>query len=152
MVAHFHVGQSTVSKLLGKARVHGYVKDHPGSGYPHLTDAYDDAYIINEIEAMPLKQLQNAVRSNIYTHPNARCLSRLSRIASMQPLSRHAWDILHTAASGNVFPAPAGLNNLLLHLQIEWANIPKRKITKLMRSMNSRARIFIASQGSPTHY
>ena len=32
MVIHFHVSQSTVSKLLRKAGVHGYVKDHPGSG------------------------------------------------------------------------------------------------------------------------
>ena len=48
LVAQFHVSQSSVSKLLRKSRVHGYVKVHPGSGRPHVTDANDDAYIINE--------------------------------------------------------------------------------------------------------
>ena len=55
MVAHVHVSQSTVSKVLRKARVHVYVKVHTGSGHPHVTDANDDAYIINEIQDMPFK-------------------------------------------------------------------------------------------------
>ena len=49
LVTHFHVSQSTVSKLLRKARVHGYVKDHTRSTRPCVMDANDDAYIINEI-------------------------------------------------------------------------------------------------------
>ena len=82
---------------------------------------------------------------------NARFLPRLSRIASMQPISMHAWDIPGSAVA-EIDPALAGLVDLLLHLKIKWANIPQRKITKLMRSMNIRVCTRIAAQGGSTHY
>ena len=69
----------------------------------------------------------------------------------MQSTSRHPWDILGRAVA-DIDPAPAELEDVLLHLQINWVNIPKRKITKLMRSMNSRFCTFIVGQGDPTHY
>ena len=59
----------------------------------------------------------------------ARFLSRQTRITFMQPISRHAWDILGTA-DAVIYPAPAGLEVLLPHLQIEWANRNQRKITE----------------------
>ena len=71
----------------------------------------------------------------------------ISRIISMQPISRHPWDILGRAVA-EIDPAL----DLLLHFQIELANIPQRKITKLMRSMNSPVHTCIAAQGGPTHH
>ena len=66
-------------------------------------------------------------------------------------MSKHAWDILGRAVA-EIDPAPVTLDNLLLHLLIKWANYPKRKITKLMRFMNSRVHTCIAALGGPTHY
>ena len=66
-MAHFYVNQSTVSKLLIKARVHGYMKDHLGSGCPHVINANDDAYIINEIQVMPSKN-SRMLRDQLHTH------------------------------------------------------------------------------------
>jgi hypothetical protein len=62
-----------------------------------------------------------------------------------------AWDIVGRAMS-KVHPAPTTKEDLLLELQIAWGNIPQRKITKLVRSMNPRVRECIANQGGPTHY
>ena len=92
-------------------------------------------------------KMEECCKFNSMHTTNARFLSRLSSIASMQPISRDAWDILDRAVV-----APAGLEDVLLQLQIEWANIPQRKITTLMRSMNSRVHTCIAAQGGPTHY
>ena len=132
-----------------KPESHGYVKDHLGSGCPRVTDARDDAYIINEIPCHS-KNHECCKTNSIHT-TNASFLSRLSRISSMQLLSRHAWDVLSRAVT-EIDPAPAGLEDLLLHLQIKWANIPQRKITGRMRSMNGRVCTCIAAQGAPTHY
>ena len=72
LVAHFHVSQSTVSKLLRKARVHGYVDDHLGSGEPPVTDANDandDDDIIDEIQdmCMPFKN-SRMLQDQLHTH------------------------------------------------------------------------------------
>ena len=94
-MAHFHVSRLTVSNLLSKTGVHGYLKDDPGSRRPHVTDANDDAYyIINEIQARTMLQKQ------LHTHI----------------ISRHDWDIVGRAVA-EIDPAPAGLEDLMPHLQ-----------------------------------
>ena len=109
------------------------MKDHRGSGHPYVTDDNGDAYIINEIQAMTFK-----------TH-------ECCNISPDMRLIEHVWDILGGAVA-EIDPAPAALEDLLLHLQVEWSNVTQRKITKLMRSMDSRVRTCIAAQGGPTHY
>ena len=53
----------------------------------------------------------------------------------MSPIE-HMGDILGRALA-QIDPAPATIEDLLLHLQVECANIPQRKITNVMRSTNS---------------
>ena len=61
LVTHFHVSQTI------EAGDHGYMKNHPGSGHPRVTN--DDTYKINEIQAMPVQKLKNTTRSTPHTHP-----------------------------------------------------------------------------------
>ena len=50
---HFNCGQSTITKLLAKARQEGYVKYRPRSGRPRATDQQDDALIVREAQNSP---------------------------------------------------------------------------------------------------
>ena len=133
-----------------ESRLCGYVKDHPGSSRPHVTDANDDAYNINEIQDMPFKNTR-MLQGHPYTQPMLGISPDYPESPPCSQYLMHAWDILGWAVA-EIDPSPAGLEDLLLHLQIKWANIRQRKITKLMRSMNSRVHTCIAAQGGPTHY
>ena len=66
-----------------------------------------------------------------YTH-----MKWLAYSPDFNPIEQ-AWDMLGQALS-KVHPAPTPKEDILLQLQIEWGNIPQRKITKLVRSMNTR--------------
>ena len=44
-----------------------YVKDHLGSGRPHVTNANDDAYIISEKQDMPFKKAR-MLEDQLHTH------------------------------------------------------------------------------------
>ena len=84
-------------------------------------------------------KMQKCCDINSIHTTNARFLSRLSRITSMQTVSMHAWDICGRAMV-IIDLAPAGLDYILLHLQIEWAKcIPKEnhKANEIHEQQNS---------------
>ena len=131
LVTHFYVNQFTVSNYWEKNKSL-WLCERPSRIRPPSCHQCQWWYSMRFRPCHSKTKICCEINS-IHT-TNARFLARLSRFASMQSISRYAGDILGRAVS--IDPAPTQ-EDLLLHLQFEWANIPKGKIIKLMRSITA---------------
>ena len=63
----------------------------------------------------------------------------------------HVWDMLGRRIQ-QLDISPRNMEELMLDLQVQWANITQLQIRKLYRSMRRRVRSVISAQGGGTHY